>query len=144
MKKDTCKDCMKPVSTGNQGNALHKESLTYADLTLLNQCFLNHVSTFKKQLHIYLIFPSLSSPDKLQSPSLTHQFYKGQSAHTHTSNVFCMICLPPQWALSYTSQVEVIELCQNEYHLEEKGKRKKFPLDCVTIYKESETTQRRA
>lgn len=123
--KRTWKDWMKPTSSGHQGNSLPKESLTYADLTLLNQCFLNPVSISKKQLHVYLILPSLSSPDQLQSPLLTLQFYKRHSAHIHTSTVFCMICLPPQWALSNTSQVEVIELCQNEYHLEGKRKKKK-------------------
>lgn len=38
--------------------------------------------------------------------------------------IYHVICLPPKWAFSNTSQIEVMQLCKNENHLREEEKEK--------------------
>lgn len=112
------------------GNALHQQSIWFADLTLLNQFFLNHASPFNFS---YLRSPPISSPDQLWPPLAQPPVLQETPCTPSVPlAVIPTACLPPQRALGNTPQVEVVELCQNENHLwkgkggrRRKGKRKK-------------------
>lgn len=97
------------------GNALHQQSIWFADLTLLNQFFLNHASPFN------FSYPrSPPSPPQINSDPPLAQPPVLQEAPCTPSVPLAVIPtarLPPQRALGNTPQVEVVELCQNENHL---------------------------
>lgn len=123
---------------------LHDETLLFADPTSLKECVLI-LHPFPKSSSIcHRFFPSSSCDEPRYCPMPTAQVSPRHSA------VISMFHVPPQWALRNTPQVEVVELGQNENHLErgkggsererEKRRKKRLMLDFVTIQRASETT----
>lgn len=91
----------------------------------------NHVSLFQKATPVVsdsLPAPPLMNPDTPPHPHPgSAPSFSGDTVQPSTPvAVISTIHVPPQRALRNTPQVEVVELCQNENHLEKgKGGREK-------------------